>query len=66
MILHNCLSGHTARLALWEEQREASTPGSTGAPGAAGEVADQVRFSAGGVGYTSVTHHHFNIFLTGS
>ena len=26
MILHNCLSGHTARLALWEEQREASTP----------------------------------------
>ena len=30
MILHNCLSGHTARLALWEEQREASTP----APGA--------------------------------
>ena len=32
------------------------------APGAAGEVAGQVRFSAAGVGYTSVTHHHFNIF----
>ena len=26
MILHNCLSGLTARLALWEEQREALTP----------------------------------------
>ena len=26
MILHNCLSGFAARLALWEEQREASTP----------------------------------------
>ena len=26
MILHNCLGGVTARLALWEEQREASTP----------------------------------------
>ena len=26
MILHNCLSGFAARLALWEELREASTP----------------------------------------
>jgi hypothetical protein len=63
MILHNCLSGLAARLALLEEQKEASTPCSRRRLGAAGEVAGQVRFSTAGVGYAMpVTPHQVNVF----